>query len=61
LIVPKNKTGAIEDLFDENVLDAKIGGKTFNRGKKIDVNKEYGKMVFAEKVISEKAKICQLQ
>lgn len=52
LIVPKNQTGAIEDLFDENILNSKVDGKTFNRDKKIDPKNEYGKIVFAEKVIS---------
>jgi len=54
LIVPKNKEGAIEDLFDESTLKLKIDGKSFNRGKTIDVNNEFGKIVFAEKVISAK-------
>ena len=56
LIVPKNKTGAIEDLFDNDVLNTKIDGKVFNRGKSIDANIEYGKIVFAEKVISANQK-----
>jgi len=56
LIVPKNKTGAIEDLFDANVLNTKIGGKSFNREKEIDPNSEYGKIVFAEKVVTAKQK-----
>lgn len=54
LIVPKNKEGAVEDLFDESTLKLKIDGKSFNRGKEIDVNNEFGKVVFAEKVISAK-------
>ena len=56
LIVPKNKTGAIEDLFDNDVLNTKIDGKVFNRGKNIDANIEYGKIVFAEKIISANQK-----
>ncbi len=56
LIVPKDSTGAIEDLFDKDILSTSIDGKTFNRRKKIDANKEYGKIVFAEKVISANQK-----
>lgn len=56
LIVPKNTTGAIEDLFDKEVLDTKIEGKVFNRGKTIDPSNEYGKIIFAEKIISAKQK-----
>jgi 5S rRNA maturation endonuclease (ribonuclease M5) len=51
LIIPKDKDKAIEDLFDARVLKIKIDGKVFNRGKKIDDKKEYGKIVLAEKVI----------
>ncbi|MCD6564378.1 MAG: retron Ec67 family RNA-directed DNA polymerase/endonuclease [Bacteroidales bacterium] len=51
LIIPKDKDKAIEDLFDTGVRKTKIDGKVFNRGKKIDEKKEYGKIVFAEKVI----------
>jgi len=51
LIIPKDKDGAIEDLFESKVLKMKIDGKVFNRGKEIDTKTEYGKIVFAEKVI----------
>jgi len=51
LIIPKNKDKAIEDLFDSKTLNVKIDGKIFNREKQIDTKKEYGKIVFAEKVI----------
>lgn len=54
LIVPKNTDGAIEDLFDESTLKTMVDGKAFNRGKDIDVNNEFGKIVFAEKVVSAK-------
>ncbi len=54
LIVPKNKEGAIEDLFDENTLKMQVDGKSFNRSKDIDVSNEFGKIVFANKVISAK-------
>lgn len=56
LIVPKNTGGAIEDLFDASILNIEIDGKSFNRGKEIDIKNEYGKIVFAEKVISAKQK-----
>jgi hypothetical protein len=42
---------AIEDLFDKKTLDTKVDGKTFNREAKIDPKTEYGKIVFAEKVV----------
>ncbi len=54
LIIPKDEGKAIEDLFDPKILRTKIDGKDFNRGKEIDAKKEYGKIVFAEKVVKEK-------
>lgn len=42
---------AIEDLFEKKVLKAKVDGKSFSRKAKIDPKKEYGKIVFAEKVV----------
>jgi RNA-directed DNA polymerase len=42
---------AIEDLFEKQVLDTKVDGKTFNRKTKIDPKTEYGKRIFAEKVV----------
>ncbi len=56
LIIPKTKNKAIEDLFDSKTLRAKVDGKIFNREKKIDSKKEYGKIVFAEKVIKSNQK-----
>jgi retron-type reverse transcriptase len=44
-------TSQIESFFDQEVLDEKVSGKTFNSAKTIDVSKEYGKVVFAEKVV----------
>jgi len=41
----------IEDLFEKKILETKIDGKAFNRGPSIDTKTEYGKIVFAEKVI----------
>jgi hypothetical protein len=42
---------AIEDLFDEETINTKIKGKTFNRENRKSSETEYGKTVFAEKVI----------
>jgi len=42
---------AIEDLFEKEVLETKVGGKTFNRKPRIDPKTEYGKTIFAEKVV----------
>ena len=42
---------AIEDLFEKSVLETVVDGKIFNRNDKIDPDKEYGKMVFAKKVV----------
>lgn len=41
----------IEDLFDNKTLKTKIDGKSFNKSKGMDTNTEYGKYIFAEKVI----------
>ena len=43
---------AIEDLFDSKVLETKVEDKTFSRKTKFDSKKEYGKIVFAEKVVN---------
>ncbi len=52
LIVPKDRKGAIENLFDEETLNSKVDGKCFNcSNKKADKKKEYGKYDFAKKVI----------
>jgi retron-type reverse transcriptase len=49
---PNNEEGAaIEDLFEKEILDTKVGGKAFNRGPEIDPRIEYGKVVFGEKVV----------
>lgn len=42
---------AIEDLFDDQTQNTTVDGKKFNRKPKIDSASEYGKIVFAEKVI----------
>lgn len=41
----------IEDLFDAAIRATVIDGKTFNDGNGFDVDKHYGKKVFAHKVV----------
>ncbi|WP_207230929.1 retron Ec67 family RNA-directed DNA polymerase/endonuclease [Bradyrhizobium sp. Leo121] len=48
-------TSRIEDLFKPSVLKTVVDGKIFNPAKKIDPTKEYGKIVFAEKVVRPNA------
>jgi len=45
---------AIEDLFTTETLETKVDGKRFNPGKQLDAATEYGKVVFADKVIKAK-------
>lgn len=45
----------IEDFFEPALRATVLGGKTFNPDNNIDPNKEYGKYVFAEKVIRPNA------
>lgn len=45
----------IEDLFDAAIKATVIDGKTFNDGNGFDVDKHYGKKVFAHKVVRPKA------
>jgi len=52
--VGKEKHTCIEDLFEPSLLREKLDGKTLNLGKP-DPAKEYGKHVFAEKVVRPKA------
>jgi RNA-directed DNA polymerase len=50
---PKTANGSdtmIEDFFDPSLLQTKLGGKKFNPGKP-DTAKEYGKYVFAERIV----------
>ncbi len=46
---------AIEDFFPAEVRATRVDGKTFNPAKEIDVDKEYGKSVFAQKVVRDRA------
>lgn len=51
VFIPEIEGKAIEDLFDSATLGTKVDGKVFNRNKDINVALEYGKIVFAEKVV----------
>ncbi len=42
---------SIEDAFDKSVTDTLVDGKKFNPNKKHKANGEYGKQIFAEKVV----------
>lgn len=61
VLTPLDSTGketAIENLFDKSTRDIKVAEKTFNPDKEFDHTKEYGKEVFANKVIkAQKDKI----
>lgn len=48
---PKERMSDIEDLFDEELLKTKINGKSFNRSNKPCRENEYGKQIFAARVI----------
>ena len=45
----------IEDFFDDTIKATVINGKTLSSGKTIDKDKEYGKKVFAHRVVRPKA------
>lgn len=51
--IPKlnNKSTAIEDLFDQDLLKKEISGKTFNKNNNYDSKYHYGKYVFSKKII----------
>jgi RNA-directed DNA polymerase len=49
------KVSCIENMFDKAVTATKLNVKTFNPDKKIDAAKEFGKAVFAKKVIMPNA------
>ena len=52
---PDGSDSMIEDLFTPDTLAIEVGGKTFNSGNKIDLNKEYGKNIFAHHVVKTMA------
>lgn len=52
---PNAAFSKIEDLFDDAIKATQIGGKVFNSGNAIDKENEYGKKVFAHRVVTPKA------
>ncbi|MEC4559578.1 retron Ec67 family RNA-directed DNA polymerase/endonuclease [Pseudomonas inefficax] len=48
------KYSAIEDMFTKATLGEIVGGKNFNPSNKMDSSKEYGKEIFAKKVVLAK-------
>lgn len=56
LFTPKQVNREIEDLFDTKTLNTVINGKRFSRAKSIDTSREYGKTIFANKVVKERHK-----
>lgn len=53
--LPKKTKTCIEDFFEPSLLNTPLGGKTFNPNKEKDSPTEYGKHVFAEKVVRPSA------
>lgn len=54
VLTPLKESGeqtSIEDLFPQEVRDIKLSGKTFNKENDTDSATEYGKVVFANKVV----------
>ena len=45
----------IEDLFSQELLQTKLDGKIFNPSDHINPASEYGKAVFAERIVSANA------
>lgn len=54
-LVGGTKQSTIEDFFDAKIKATVIDGKTFNPGKDLDPDRQYGKVVFAHKVVRPKA------
>jgi len=46
---------SVEDFFSPALLDTKIDGKVFNRDKEHEAPGEYGKTIFAERVVRQQA------
>lgn len=53
VLVKSEKGTSIEDCFDKATREIKVEGKTFNRTNEKLKDNEYGKEVFAEKVVKE--------
>jgi RNA-directed DNA polymerase len=51
----KNHQSCIEDLFDKETLNEKLGEKVFNKSNTTSTDTQYGKYYFAEKVVQVKA------
>ena len=45
----------IEDLFDDTIKATVVNGKTFNVGNEFNVDKHYSKMIFAHRVVRQRA------
>lgn len=54
-LVNGGQRSKIEDFFDAATKATVLGGKTFNDGNSFDINKHYGKRIFAEHVVKAKA------
>ena len=54
-IVADAEESKIEDCFDTKIKGTVINGKTFSDGNNFDINKHYGKKVFAHKVVRPQA------
>jgi retron-type reverse transcriptase len=50
-----NGTSRIEDCFDAKAISIPVDGKTFDPGKNFDLEKHFGKKVFAHKVVAQQA------
>lgn len=48
---PKGADTTIEDFFPASVRNQKLGNKSFNPSKTFDASKEFGKYVFAERIV----------
>ncbi|MEX2955250.1 hypothetical protein AB4M78_02055 [Staphylococcus pasteuri] len=55
--MPNSNENELEDLFDQQALSKKIGGKTFKRGDGFDTNQYYGKEIFSQYIISNYKRI----
>ncbi|WP_219906377.1 retron Ec67 family RNA-directed DNA polymerase/endonuclease [Staphylococcus pasteuri] len=56
-LMPNSNENELEDLFDQQALSKKIGGKTFKRGDGFDTNQYYGKEIFSQYIISNYKRI----
>lgn len=63
ILTPLNeeRETAMEDLFEQSVLDTIIDGKKFNKSNDECTDTEYGKVVFAVRVVREKASVISFE